>query len=164
MSASEASNRSALEKMVAHHRTMVLELGARVDALVEAAEAGEGAEEARLATLDYLRAELLPHAAAEEETIYAAAPEPARLLVRSMILEHGRLVAGVGDLESTPDGIRATATARALEWLFEIHARKENELLLPALSDSGADLSALLGSMHEALERAHEQGPETTIG
>lgn len=152
--ASQAS-REALERMRRHHRAMVLELGARVDGLVDAAATGRSGDEERAATLDYLRTDVLPHAKAEETTVYAAAADgPAGLLVSSMIMEHERLASGVGDLDVAEGPIRQAIVARSLELLFELHQRKENELLLPALLEAGADLAGLLERMEAALTNA----------
>ncbi|GIH95191.1 DUF2249 domain-containing protein [Planobispora siamensis] len=97
--------------------------------------------------------EVLPHAEAEEETLYRVADAlPAtRLLVRAMREEHVLLRERVGELERASTWGEIVAAAAALNALFQSHLDKENTLLLPALADAGFDLAALLEGMHEIL-------------
>ena len=140
---------------VAHHHA---EMAGALDTLVRQvmAEAASGSDDdsapTRLAT--WCRTELLPHAAAEETTLYAAARDldRTRLLVEAMTEEH-RVIAGlVVELEQSPDAVRAAASARALQVLFETHLAKENDRILPALvSSPDTSVAQLLGGMHEIL-------------
>ncbi|GIH81264.1 DUF2249 domain-containing protein [Planobispora longispora] len=102
--------------------------------------------------------EVLPHAAAEEETLYRVADTlPAtRLLVRAMRDEHILLRERVGELEQADTWGEIVAAAAALNALFQAHLNKENELLLPALADAGVDLAVLLEGMHEILGESAE--------
>ncbi|GAA3446453.1 DUF2249 domain-containing protein [Planomonospora venezuelensis] len=105
--------------------------------------------------------EVLPHAAAEEETLYRVADAlPAtRLLAQAMRDEHTLLRERAGELERAGTWGEIVAAAAALDALFQSHLDKENALLLPALADAGVDLSALLEGMHEILgEPAGPQG------
>lgn len=97
--------------------------------------------------------EVLPHAEAEEETLYRVADTlPAtRLLAQAMRDEHVLLRDRVDELERASTSGEAVAAAAALNVLFQSHLDKENELLLPALADAGVDLAALLDGMHEIL-------------
>jgi hypothetical protein len=61
----------------------------------------------------------------------------------------------VGRLQSPTDGATAAATAESIATLFVDHVAKENDLLLPALIDSGVDLAALLAGAHSAPTREH---------
>ena len=45
--------------------------------------------------------------------------------------------------------------AERIATLFAGHVAKENDLLLPALTGSGADLASLLADMHEPQAGAH---------
>ncbi|MEO3827407.1 DUF2249 domain-containing protein [Actinomadura sp. B10D3] len=101
----------------------------------------------------FCRDEALPHALAEEGTLYRAAeklPE-ARLLLRSMLREHAVLRERVAELEAARTPGEAVSGAAAVNALFQSHLEKENDLLLPALVDAGVDLGALLAGMHEIL-------------
>ncbi|MDP4510096.1 DUF2249 domain-containing protein [Nonomuraea turcica] len=100
--------------------------------------------------------EVLPHAAAEEATLYAAADDlPAtRLLVQAMRDEHATLQALAAELVSATTPGEIVSASSALNTLFQSHLKKENDVLLPALADHGIDLAALLGDAHEILGEA----------
>lgn len=53
-----------------------------------------------------------------------------------------------------PERARGTAVASAAAALFAVHARAENELLLPALAEAGRALAPLLPQMEEEFMRA----------
>jgi hypothetical protein len=106
---------------------------------------------------EYLSGEILPHAQAEERTLYPAAATQARgsQLVGALTAEHRELAYLAGRLQHGVDG---TEAARVSEWiatLFAGHVAKENDLLLPALTAVGVDLAALLADMHEPRVGAH---------
>ena len=110
----------------------------------------------------YLDGEILPHAEAEERTLYQAAATQARgsELVRALTAEHHELAYLAGRLQPGADGAEAATVAEWIATLFAGHVAKENDLLLPALTGSGADLAALLADMHEpqpSLSRAVSQ-------
>ncbi|AQZ63158.1 unnamed protein product [[Actinomadura] parvosata subsp. kistnae] len=97
--------------------------------------------------------EVLPHAAVEEQTLYAAAADlPAtELLVRAMRDEHATLRALTTELAVATTPGEIVSVSSALNALFQAHLKKENDVLLPALADQGVDLAALLGDAHEIL-------------
>ncbi len=107
----------------------------------------------REALVAFCEQEVLPHAMAEEETLYRIAGDlpRTRLLVQAMHGEHLTLRELAGDLAeaSTPGEIAGQAAA--LNAVFQSHLDKENEILLPALIDAGVDLAAMLDGMHEIL-------------
>src|SRR6185437_4391537 len=85
-----------------------------------------------------------PHAQAEERTLYQAAATQARGgdLVGTLTAEHRELAYLAGRLQRGVDG---TEAARLSEWiatLFAGHVARENDLLLPALTDCGTNLAA----------------------
>ncbi|SFP24808.1 DUF2249 domain-containing protein [Actinomadura madurae] len=102
--------------------------------------------------------EVLPHAEAEEGTLYEAAEDlpGARLLLRSMLREHTVLRERVAELGAARTPGEAVSVAAAVNALFQSHLEKENDLLLPALVDAGVDLGALLAGMHEILGGGQE--------
>jgi hypothetical protein len=67
----------------------------------------------------WCRSDLVPHAQAEERTIYpaAASVDRARLLLDAMVAEHGLISGLVEDLTEATDGVRAAGTAAALRTL-----------------------------------------------
>ncbi|MFC0865404.1 DUF2249 domain-containing protein [Sphaerimonospora cavernae] len=146
-----------------HHRKLgrtmadhALTIGRAVDQL--------SSPTARQATLvAFCREEILPHAIAEERTLYATGAKltEAALLVRAMMGEHTELRDLVDALEQARTPGEIAGAAAALNAMFQSHLVKENDILLPALVDAGVDLGALLGGMHEILgESGHAHGSE----
>ena len=149
------SNVSVITAIKDHHSELTTDLQART-AQVLAQAHGEQLRHATQELDRWCRAELLPHAAAEETTIYAAGTtlEPTRLLVAAMIAEHRGLEKAVDAVAQARDGVAAVAAASAAQALFGAHLAKENDLLLPALDSAGVDLAPLLEGMHELLGEA----------
>ncbi|MGE5765136.1 MAG: hemerythrin domain-containing protein [Mycobacterium leprae] len=151
-----AADERAAQAVVAHHAAMLqrlLELGSAVRG---AAEGGDGpaASRERDLLVAYLRAELLPHALAEEGTMYRTGADRARLrlLVDGMVREHHALLALVDELSAAATPSAIAAAARAVEALFAVHLAKENKLLLPALlEEPDVSLAEQLEGMHELL-------------
>jgi hypothetical protein len=161
---SEADARAA-EAVERHHAQMAGELELRAESLAAAARADrpDDVEEARLGLVRWCRDELVPHALAEESTMYRAAGEmlPARLLVEAMLVEHQRIIGLVDALGSTSEPVAAAALARALRELFESHLAKENDQVLPLLVASrDVSVAELLGGMHELLGDERGEGHE----
>ncbi len=155
MASSEADARAA-ESVVAHHAEMSATLAAHVQQLVAVASAGRAEEvgHTRDALLAWCREDLVPHALAEEATLYPAGIEQAgcRLLVTAMLAEHQVILGLVDELTGAGDTVSTAAAARALRAIFESHLAKENDQLLPVLlAAPGVSVAALLEGMHEAL-------------
>lgn len=113
--------------------------------------------------------EVLPHAEAEEKTLYKAAEDlpEARLLLRAMLHEHVVLREKVAELAAARTPSEAVGSAAAVNALFQSHLHKENDLILPALVDAGVDLPALLEGMHEILgagAESHDDGHQCNCG
>ena len=151
---------AAVRAVEQHHARMVDELRAKAERLLAAAadERGTGdlqvAEDARLDLATWARDELVPHALAEEKTMYAVAGEQpeGRLLVDGLLADHRRIVELVETLAGDYEPVRAAADGRALLALFEGHLAKENEQVLPLLvATDGVSVAELLGGMHELL-------------
>ena len=136
-----------------HHVELQDALLERVVALQDAVRDGHSHERLQRATLAFLDTELLPHAAAEERSIYPAGDRGVTaMLVHAMLDEHRNLIARVAGLRKSTDAIEAVGIASAILALFESHLSKENDLLLPALmADPSVSLGELLGGMHEIL-------------
>lgn len=168
IASSEADARAA-EAVEEHHAQMAGALALKAEALSAAARARRqpDADEVRLDLVAWCRTELVPHALAEETTMYAAAGRmvEARLLVEAMLAEHRSIIGLVEELATATDMVSAAALARALRALFEVHLAKENDQVLPLLVASPAvSVAELLGGMHELLggpaddEHGHEHG------
>ena len=134
-----------------HHAVLRRGLEHRTGTLCEVVDSGLPFERPLTALRDYIAGEILPHASAEERTLYRAAATQARgsELVGALIAEHQELTYLAGRLQPGADGHDAASTAEGIATLFAGHVAKENDLLLPALASSGADLAALLAEMHE---------------
>jgi len=144
-----------VRQIVHHHAVLRRGLERRAGALCEAAENGVPFGQQMSSLREYLSGEILPHAQAEERTFYPAARARGSELVRTLTAEHRELAYLAGRLQ--PGAGRAEA-AMVSEWiatLFAGHVAKENDLLLPALIRSGADLAALLADMHESQAGPH---------
>ncbi len=148
-------NQQAVEKIRSHHAALLRGLRSRSEALLEAAAEGHSAKAPAADMLLYLREEIVPHAAAEEETLYkrGLALEDLAALLRAMIAEHVRLRSLTADLEAAAAPLRQAAIAMAITEIFDLHAGKENDILLPRLArEPGVRVKGLLGEMHRLLE------------
>ena len=139
-------------RQIIHHHAMLRRgLERRAGALCEAAEHGIRFQRQLRTLRDYMAGEVLPHAQAEERTLYPAAVTQARgsELVRALTAEHHTLASLASRLQPGADGSEAATVAEWIATLFAGHVAKENDLLLPALAGAGADLAALFADMHQ---------------
>lgn len=147
----------AYEAIRAHHRLLSERLGEHVTAVSEAVADGQPHERAVAGLVAYLAGEILPHALAEEQTIYRAAAARAGLAdtVSVMTGEHRELTEAAARLADMPGGNAAAEQSRQLAELFTEHVSRENDVVLPALlADEDTDLAALLADMHHHTEPA----------
>lgn len=165
--ASDEADARAATAVEQHHAEMAGRLEVLVEKLLAEVEGGDasGALAARAALVAWLRGDLVPHAVAEETSMYPAAhgTERGRLLVDGMLAEHVTIGALVDEIEQAATPLRAAVAAGALRTLFESHLAKENELVLPLLAaDPTVSVASLLDGMHELLgghaEHPHEHG------
>jgi iron-sulfur cluster repair protein YtfE (RIC family) len=152
-------NDRALRAILDHHTALTQELERRVEDVLAAAHEGSDPDPARRALAKFLAGELLPHATADEQTLYpAAAREPrAELLVRAMGDEHRTLAEHTARLDTATDPIALAATAAAIQALFGVHVAKENGYLLPVLARGESDLAALLHDTHHLLAEGRDR-------
>jgi uncharacterized protein (DUF2249 family) len=153
IASSEAEVRAG-ELVERHHSELAGALARRVESLSATAAARQwhAADKARVHLVEWCRTELVPHALAEEQTLYAEAAkrDDARLLVEAMLAEHQVIIDLVNKLATTTDDTRAAELARALSVLFGSHLAKENGQLLPILLASpDVSVAQLLAGMHE---------------
>ncbi len=162
----------AAQAVVRHHAQLSEGLNRRVEALTQLVDddfsagtpqAGGAAtaendqlkaEAARQDLLGWVRGEILPHAAAEEQALYppAAALPEGKLLIAGMVEEHHALAALVAEVEGAGSPLRAATAARAISALFAVHLGKENDLVLPLLlTRPEVELTEVLAGMHELL-------------
>jgi uncharacterized protein (DUF2249 family) len=154
--ASSDADAAAAAAVEQHHAQMAGTLAVKVEQLVAAVsrQAAEAATSARAALVEWCENDLVPHAMAEESTMYPAAlGEPGgRLLIEGMLAEHEVITGLVRELAAVSDLVRAAAAAKALQVIFDSHLGKENTLVLPLLVGApDVSVAELLGGMHELL-------------
>jgi hypothetical protein len=135
----------AAEALTARHAELQGVLDHWAGVLAAAADSGRPVRPVRNLLRTFLTDEVLPHARAEERTLYRAArraPDTS-LLVRELIAEHETLASMAGELGDPASPAATVARAAAVSALFASHVAKENSLLLPALRRAGVDLAAL---------------------
>lgn len=147
------TDQDAAAAIRAHHIELADGLLDRVTSLGAAAREAAPYGEPRDRLVAYLDAEVVPHAAAEERTIYRAADvDGLALLVEAMRAEHRDLIGRVDALRGAADPIAAVSEASAIHALFASHVAKENDRLIPALlATPEVSLGDLLAGMHELL-------------
>ncbi len=153
--ASAEADAQALQAVEAHHAQMAGALALKSESLAALARAGHALDlDVRDDLLRWCRTELLPHAAAEENTVYRAAGDliEARLLVEALLEEHQVILGLVDDVAATTDAVSAAIAAGMLRAVFDTHLAKENDQILPLLSaTSQVSLAGLLGGMHDLI-------------
>ncbi len=157
-----AGAEEAVRSIRTHHAELTRELAERVRSVRDAVRDGGDVRAAGERLVAFLDGELMPHAAAEERTLYAAGQAVAegRLLVEAMVAEHRVLAERLSVLREQSEPLSLAVLAAQIESLFAVHLYKENELLLPLLLDAQADLHALLHDTHHLL--AHRE-PDSAI-
>ncbi len=145
------TNEQVANAMRAHHASMVEEVRQRTEELWRTAtDWGH----ARHALARYLQDEILPHARAEEGTVYARGQQIPALagLVRSMRYEHEVIGHLTHRLEQAFDWHAAADVASRVAELFAVHAGKEDRFIIAELEASpDANLEDILGGLREEL-------------
>lgn len=152
-------NNAALAAVTAHHAGMHRRLEKLTAALIHAVAAGDtvGEHEAHSVLVEWCEDELLPHALAEEDALYAGAGalSEGKLLVDGMLAEHQVIVGLLEELRAA-HGVAAAVVAGALQRVFMLHLDKENRLLLPLFAAApGLNLARSVAGLHELLGEAH---------
>ena len=150
------ADQRAAEAVVRHHAQLADALNGYTTGLLVAAERGDLPEvwQRRDDLATWLHTELMPHAHAEEGSLYpaAAAQLAGKLLVTGMIDEHRAIAGLVTELGEATSPVRAAAAARALAAAFATHLAKENDLVVPLLVQTAdVSLAGLLAGMHELI-------------
>lgn len=148
-----SSQTPTMNAILTHHAQLETAVAAAAVSVGDAAERLVDVAPHRDAFVLLMLQEVLPHASAEERTLYAVGadlPETA-VLVRAMVAEHRRLEGLVAELARAGTSVSMAGQATAIRVLFEAHLAKENDQLLPALVDAEVNLARLLDGMHEIL-------------
>jgi hemerythrin-like domain-containing protein len=154
------------------HREL-LQLLERVRTAAEAVDSGVGVRQAVDAATEFLAGHLLPHAAAEEASLY---PEVARLMnselatktmevdhaeVRRLTNELDQVRSGLTDQPPTPEQARQLRRLLfGLYTLVNVHFVKEEEVYLPLLEAKLSDeaATAMLARMEQEAAEARRRG------
>jgi uncharacterized protein (DUF2249 family) len=160
-----SSNDAVIDAIRAHHTQLADQLRIRTDAVLAAARDGD-CTTASKELHDWYRKVLIPHAVAEEHSLYSPASElgSTRLLVCGMLAEHRFLISQIADLAVAAHPFEVAAAAAAAQAVFTVHLSKENDLLLPALDQAGTDLATILDGMHEILGRTQDTDTAADTG
>jgi hemerythrin-like domain-containing protein len=151
------TNEDAYQAVLGHHRELRGQVEKLTLAVQRAVNDSRPVEPAVADLTTYVGTDVLPHAHAEEKTIYRVAAERARLAptVSDMIDEHRRLESMAQELATERSGDRAVVRALDLSRLFATHVAKENNDLLPPLvADDEVDLPELVEEMHRIITAA----------
>ncbi|MGH9047681.1 MAG: DUF2249 domain-containing protein [Acidimicrobiales bacterium] len=154
----------AFQAMLAHHEHLGEAVARRVRALRRTIEGGAGYEPVVADLVAFLADEVLPHALAEEHTVYRAASTVGalRATVEKMTAEHRELASLVEQIAQATDAPNSLVRAEAIGTLFATHVQRENDLLLPPLeADESVDLAQLLVQMHRLTEAARSSTDAT---
>ncbi len=149
----QSPQQASAAAILEHHTALLHEMERRAGAVIAAACSDTPYEPPVTALGEFVAGEVLPHAEAEEQTLYRAAEAipSAVLLVRAMKDDHRRLGSLAGRLTEDAGPVTAATTAASIATLFAAHVAKENDLVLPALADSGVDLATLLADTHHLI-------------
>ncbi len=132
-----------LEDFHQHHTRLMRDMDAAFDA---ARSSGNSKP-----LVHFLRTELLPHAASEEKALYPVVEDllcTQGYTIAGMIMEHREVERMVGELEHESD---FRDLSHRLQYLIQLHFRKEEEILVPVLADKlNAD------QIHDLIVRVHE--------
>lgn len=160
------TNGEALSLILDHHRQLCDRVNELVDDLAVAVTNARGYEIERAQLVSYMIDEVLPHAKAEEATIYAEAAKVPSLstTVEAMIEEHLNLALGIERLARTTNGPDAQRYATSLADLFASHVTAENEVLLPPLvADTTLTLERILTTMHRLTQNEPDSSSRENV-
>src|SRR5690606_1126186 len=123
----EAPNQQALAAMAGDHAELRRELDDRVRALRIVVRTRAEYQPQLTALKEFVDERVLPHAAAEEETLYPAAETDAPLFVEAMRAEHRRLADAARVLDHARSSVEALAAAEGFAAVFHVHVDNANE-------------------------------------
>lgn len=162
------TDEEAFRAVLGHHRSLGEALHTAAQAVETSSHRGaEAQREAVLEMVTFMKREILPHALAEEETIYKAARTTFGMSAQidAMVAEHGVLAEGIDGLAASGADPSAIARSEELYALFDSHAAKENEVVLPAImADPNLSLAEILAEMHTSFDRARRAAVAEAVG
>lgn len=156
MTDSTNTDEEVANTLIRHHEAMVAEL----DELTATFVATPEDDEAKQRVVDWIHGALLPHAAEEERTSYAAAAGLAEgaALIDAMTREHTTIKSIAQELHES-DGALSAGFARSLYLTFLGHQAKENEIVIPMLlAAPGVSLTNVMAEHLEAHDHGDHEG------
>lgn len=140
-----------------HHGRLWSGLNDRVDAVVQAVNAGRPHAPALAQLMTFVRDDVVAHLEAEQRVLYPAAREiGADLLVDALELDHRAAMNMAAELDQSTTSMQAAMSAHALVTLFGLRMEKEETILLPALERADVDVTALLEGMVVRMATEHD--------
>ncbi|MGM0385906.1 MAG: hemerythrin domain-containing protein [Actinomycetota bacterium] len=132
LNTTQAQDRELADELLAHHAVMVDQLDRLTTDLLAATGDAAAAKEP---LIEWVHEVLLPHAAEEESTTYAAAAglSEGAALIDVLTREHGTITQLAGAFHASDDLALAAGYARSLFHVFQAHQAKENEIVIPML-------------------------------
>ncbi len=152
-----ASEKDVYEAMLTHHETLKGGVKLQVEALREEVAKGNPYRVLVSKLIGYFNNEVIPHAVAEEYTIYKIAKDRLgmSMVIDEMTSEHRALADAIAALNRASSGIQAVELSEQLLELFSQHVAKENDLILPRLlAEPEVDLVLVSTEMHGLFEAA----------
>jgi uncharacterized protein (DUF2249 family) len=146
------TNGEVLSLMLDHHRQLCDRVNELVSNVVTAVSHARSYDVERAQLVSYMIDEVLPHAKAEEVTIYAEAAKVPSLsaTVETMIDEHLNLALNIERLARATNGSDTRRYATLVAGLLGSHVTTENEVLLPPLAADGSlSLERILTTMQQ---------------
>jgi uncharacterized protein (DUF2249 family)/hemerythrin superfamily protein len=144
-------NFEALTEVEAHHKILVTNVNLKAKSLKRASDSEIITLGANLS--NYFKTQVLPHADAEEETIYSKVASIEGIDLEEMIDDHRRLKVTLLDFDAENDRETKINLATQLKDLFYFHVQKENQQLIPKIFNSNIlSLSELISDLHHKFQ------------
>ncbi|NNN21501.1 MAG: DUF2249 domain-containing protein [Acidimicrobiales bacterium] len=147
-------NQEAFQMMLDHHEALLEGAASRVLILNSSAESGDGFASAMAGVVSYFATEIIPHAIAEEATIYRVGHEieSLSLTIDDLVKEHKQIIGFVNELAVVSDPKEAASISSTLLSVFQNHVAVENgDILSSLVNNADISLGSLLEEMHGAL-------------
>ncbi len=144
----------------AHHAEMAQRLSVLASSMAKGATPEEHSSLAKEFS-SYLRTDILPHARAEETSVYLRAQKVGLAqVVETMLFEHRYLGAKIDEFE-TLTGSEQAALSLVISEVFSTHAQKENLFILPQVLSSVPDEE--VGEILSEIQREFTKAKGDTI-
>lgn len=166
-----ATNEEAFKAMIQHHESLVSGVKSRSFAIQSSLGSNDALVARIVDMINFMDLEVIPHAKAEEHTIYPVASDvlDAEDLVASMNSEHEELVSLTRQLEDLADTEELSnnepfSVASKISDLFAEHAKRENDDILSRLViHPNVDLVLILRQMEQlfSAEKRNASQPST---